>query len=236
MSVKIKEILEALLDFFFPSHCMSCCRAVKGGALICSECNKNIEKISVKTCIKCGMPLKKCECYKYVYHFLGIIAPFFNKGIAQRGLYRLKFTGAKPIVSYYGDAMCECYRKKYSDVKFDAITFVPMNLIKGLKRGYNQAEWLAEYVAEKLEIPLYKNLLKRKPLSKVQHKRKGISNRFLNAYKSYERTGSINGGTILLIDDIKTTGASLDACAKELLYAGANEVYCLTALLSDKNS
>lgn len=231
-----KCAIDSLSDFFFPSHCMNCGRAIKDGKVICGDCENDIEKIEVKTCLKCGLPVRKCDCKTYVYHFSGISAPFYNEGIAKKGLYRIKFSDNKQLVPYYAQAMAETFYKNFSGIDFDYITYVPMTFLKGLKRGYNQASLLAEELSVKLDIPLIENVLVRKIFSQTQHKRKNVYERFKNAYKSYAKTGKINGGRILLIDDIKTTGASLDACAKELLYAGADEVYCLTALLSNKNS
>ncbi len=236
MKTKIKYFLSQLLDFFFPSHCMSCGRAIEGGKVICNECEKDIEKISVRICRKCGMPEKKCDCNRYVYHFAGVCAPFFNEGIARKGLYKIKFSGTKQLVSYYAEAMIESLYKNFADTKFDAVVFVPANFIKESRRGYNQAKWLAEYISERLGIPLFDNTLRRAVFSKTQHKSKSVVKRFTNAYKSYMKNKCINGGTYLLIDDIKTSGASLDACSRQLLYAGADEVICLTALIGHKNS
>lgn len=229
----IKKIYLSLLDFFFPSHCMSCGRAVEGGKKVCNECEKEIEKIEVRICKKCGMPEKRCDCNRYVYHFAGVCAPFFNEGIARKGLYKIKFSGIKQLVPYYAEAMIESLYKNFGDTKFDAVVFVPTNFIKGARRGYNQAEWLAEYISSRLGIPLFDKTLKRRVFSKTQHKSKSVARRFINAYKSYEKNKHLNGGTYLLIDDIKTTGASLDACSRQLLYAGADEVFCLTALIGN---
>jgi predicted amidophosphoribosyltransferase len=102
-----------------------------------------------------------------------------------------------------------------------------------LKRGYNQAYLLAERVASMLSLPV-DSTLKRTLFSSTQHKRGSAEERFENAYDSYKMKKAVKG-RVLLIDDIKTTGASLEACSRELLKAGADEVYCLTALVGNKN-
>lgn len=231
---RITKVFNDLLDFAFPSHCFSCSRAVEGGKLICDDCKKLLENVKTKICIKCGRTIKKCDCNRYVYHFSGVCAPFFNEGIAKNGLYRLKFSGQHAIVPFYADAMIEAMAKNYFDIKFDGIVFVPMSPLKNFFLGYNQAEWLAQSISEKTGIPLIDGILYRRIFTKTQHKSKGIIKRFLNAFKSYKHKGTLNGGIYLLVDDIKTTGASLDACAKELLYAGADEIFCVTALISNK--
>lgn len=225
-----------IADYLLPSHCFACSRAVENGAAICSECYREIEKMKDNACAQCGMPKSRCDCRRFVYHFSGITAPFINDGIAKKGLYGFKFNSDEACVSFYAQHMVERLKSRNINCNFDCVTFVPMNFIKKVQRGYNQAELLADAVADILELPVCDKLLYRSLLSTTQHRSGNIAQRFENAYKSYHRTGKRVNGRVLLVDDIKTTGASLEACSRELLYAGADEVFCLTALISDKNS
>ena len=100
-----------------------------------------------------------------------------------------------------------------------------------LKRGFNQSEVLAEQIADILEIPFEKQLLfcknKRKPQHKVHFKE-----RFKNVKDVYYSYADITGKAVLLVDDIKTSGATLSECAKQLYIAGAAKVYCVTGLIT----
>ena len=232
----IGKAVSAFKDYLLPSHCFSCSRAVEGGAVICRECYKEIEKTKDNVCDKCGMQKKNCVCKRFVYHFSGVTAPFRNEGVAQRGLYGIKFMSDEACVDFYAQHMVQRLKSRKINLNFDFVTFVPMNFIKRADRGYNQAELLANSVAKRLGIEVKGNVLYRSILSRTQHTFDGVNDRFLNAYKSYRRKNKKVSGRVLLVDDIKTTGASLEACARELLYAGADEVFCLTALISDKNS
>ncbi len=232
----MKSLFNAIADFFLPSHCMCCKSAVEKGALICKECDKSLERTEKNLCIKCGLSKKKCDCNNYVYHFARITAPFYNKGIAQKGFYKMKFWGAKELSEFYADAMSQRLKRDYYDINFSKITYVPTGLFRELRRGYDQSRILAEHISKETGIPLEDSILRRTLFSRTQHKRKGIHIRFSNAYRNYYHKGKIKGGNILLVDDIKTTGASLDACSRQLLLAGADEVFCVTALVSDKKS
>lgn len=236
MLKKIGKTAGNIADYLIPSHCFSCSRAVTDGAVICKDCYKQIEKTKDNACDKCGRSDKRCDCKRFVFHFSGVTAPFINDGIAKKGLYGIKFASDEANADFYVHHMVKRLESRDVDLNFDSVTFVPMNLIKRWRRGFNQAELLANGVAQRLNIPLRSDLLYRSLLSKTQHKNETIAERFENAYKSYRRTKATISGRVLLIDDIKTSGASLEACSRELLYAGAQEVFCLTALISDKNS
>lgn len=230
----MKSIVDFVADYFIPSHCFYCNRAVSHGGVICSDCYKVIEKTDYKVCDKCGRHISNCDCKKFVYHFSGITAPFKNEGIAKAGLYGVKFASDEACVRFYAEHMAERLKEREIDLNFDFITFVPMSLTKKIKRGYNQAELLADSLAKSLKLKVRRNLLYRSIFSKTQHKNENIDQRFRNAYQSYKRTGKKIYGRVLLVDDIKTSGASLEACSKELMYMGAEEVFCVTALISDK--
>ncbi len=232
----MKDFIKSAFDFFVPSHCMYCNSGVENGSVICKECEKALERTGKNMCLKCGLNKKKCDCSRYVYHFSRITAPFYNKGVAQNGLYKLKFSGARVLSPIYSHAMTQSVLRDYGHIEFSRITYVPTGLFRKIKRGYDQSRILAEDISRELDIPIEHSLLGRTLFSRTQHKQRGIHSRFLNAYENYYRKGKAVGGNILLVDDIKTTGASLDACARQLLMAGADEVFCVTALISDKNS
>lgn len=236
MKKVINNIFSAVADFLFPSHCFYCSRTVTDGAVICKDCYREIEKITEKVCDKCGRTVGGCDCKRFVYHFSGVTAPFKNEGVARAGLYSLKFAGDTACVNFYAYHMVKRLMSREEDNSFDVITYVPMSPLRRINRGYNQSELLAKAVGKQLNVKVRGDLLYRTLFSKTQHKKSNVAERFENAYESYRRTGKTVKGRVLLIDDIKTSGASLEACSRELMYAGADEVFCLTALLSNKNS
>ena len=227
---KLKNLL---LDYFLPSYCFNCKLPTERGKVICDECYSQIEFTPEKSCIKCGLSDKNCRCKFSVFHFNFMAAPFFNDGVAKKGLYAVKFLNNSILTDFYAEHMVKCFAERTDERNFSLVTYVPSNLLKIYKRGYNQSYLLAEKVADMMSLPV-KSTLKRRIFSHTQHKRSKMDERFENAYMSYKSINKVSG-RVLLIDDIQTAGASLDACARELLKAGADEVYCLTALVGIKN-
>lgn len=227
------EIINSLLDYFFPSYCFNCNSPVNDGKVICEDCYNDIEFLRENVCNKCGLNSNECQCKFSVFHFSFITAPFINEGIAKKGIYSIKFSKNKILVDFYAQHMVKRLVEMTTEREFSFVTYVPMSFPKILKRGYNQAFLLAQKVAEMLSLPV-ENTLKRSMFSYTQHKSKSLQDRFENAYKSYHSIKKVHG-KVLLIDDIKTSGASLDACARELLKAGAEQVFCITALIGSKN-
>ena len=102
-----------------------------------------------------------------------------------------------------------------------------------LNRGFNQSKILAEKIGEKLNLPVL-DILYRNKSKTDQHDIKNPKERFKNVEGLYGAKGKVNGKNILLVDDIKTTGATLNECAKQLILSGADNVYCVTGLISDR--
>lgn len=226
-------MFDAVFEFFFPSHCFFCGRMVKSG-VICPDCFQKIERTG-RACPVCGQREEDCDCSRFVYHFTGMTAPFLNipGGIAQTGVYRMKFSGLTAVAPFFGAEMAERVQKAFPGVHFDGVVAVPSDPVTRWLRGYNQAQLLAEIVAEKLGVPFLSGILSRRLFSKKQHHLSNGKKRFSNVADKYIGKNPVCG-TVLLVDDIKTSGATLDQCARCLLYAGAREVYCVTALVFKK--
>ena len=232
----LKSFWNCILDFFFPSHCFNCKKALSNGKIICEKCYGDIERLPEKLCLVCGHPKNECECNNFVYYYSKCCSAFFNTGIAKSGMYSLKFGGKTSNASFFSKEMADCVKRNFGDVAFDMVCNVPAHPFKLIKRGFDQSELLAREISERLGIKFVSKQIKRKIFGKIQHKSGNISDRYENAYKSYFSKKKIYNKTVLLVDDIKTTGASLNACARALLYSGAKEVCCITALVSKTKS
>ncbi len=228
------NLFEALLySVFFPKTCAVCGKIIDENEALCDNCYELIERCDpIERCLACGVKKSECQCKYRIYHFDACIAPFINIGVARRALYAFKFHRKLTFSEYLYKYMSLCVKNEYRDISFDGICFVPMSAKKKAKRGYNQSEILAEGMAKILGLPLY-NVLSAKHNKFSQHKLT-LKQRFKNVKGLYSVKGSVRGKRLLLIDDIKTTGATLDECSKQLLLAGADGVYCVTALMTEK--
>lgn len=164
--------------------------------------------------------------------YKSVCAPFYYDGAAGKAIRNLKFKNMPEFADVLAEDMAECFKMHFGNYSFDYCTFVPTVKKDIKKRGFNHAELLARKVAENIDIPC-KELLVKCTSTQPQHtlpemKRSG------NLLGCFETTNTelIENTRILLCDDVKTTGATLNECAKTLLIGGAAEVLCLTASIT----
>ena len=229
------NIINSLISCFFPNVCAGCGEVLKGEDHFCDYCFEMMERVPIdKICKKCGLPKKNCDCGKYIFHFDSCVAPFRNDGVARTAMHKFKFNHKERLGYYFAEQMVLSIKQRYYEYDFDLITFVPMRKADELARGYNQSFVLANRISKILNIPLAQNILK---CNKKQNKQHTLSrkDRFENIKGVFYCNAKLSGKRILLVDDIKTTGATLDACAKELYAAGADSVCCVTGLITYKD-
>jgi len=234
MTVKSVNIFKAVTSCFFPNNCLGCGQVLAEDEYFCDYCYNTIEHIQVdKACKKCGIPKKHCSCGRYVFHFDASVAPLRNDGPAKEAMRKFKFHHKAHYGKYFAEQMSLMVKQRYMDREFDLIVYVPMSTFAKLKRGYNQSFVLAAKLSEILNIPLGNNILKCKHKTIPQRELSG-KERFKNIKGKFSCNKSLFGKRILLVDDIKTTGATLDECSKQLMTHGAESVCCITALTTYK--
>lgn len=229
----MREFLNSFSYLFYPKRCVVCGEVIHPSQHLCDNCLPQLKPISVKTCSKCGNPKKSCCCKRYAYHFRGVASPYINEGAAQKAIYFYKFGSNTTSADFFGKEMAECFSKSFPDLEIDCVTSVPRN--RKRRREVEESMWrfdhsalLAKRVSRELLVP-YKRLLKKCKNNKVQHLL-SARGRFENVKGSYKALPN-NYKNVLLVDDIKTTGATLDECARMLMLAGAENVYCVTAVI-----
>ncbi len=169
------------------------------------------------------------RCQNQRYAFVKNRAPLEYDGETKKLIYKLKFGKKKYIAQTLGALMAD----KYLDCGMDGeiIVFVPMTDEEVKKRGFNQAELLAFEVGQRLDIPVLPALVKTRETSqqkelKGEERAKNLEGVFSCVFEQ------VKGRKILLVDDIFTTGATANECAKTLLKAKAREVCVLTAAVT----
>ncbi len=232
----IKHIKDTVLWLFLTEHCKYCNALIEKGEKTCADCRENIPVIDGERCRFCGAGKERCACKKHRMGYDGITSPFYYEGGIKQGIHKLKFNGKEHIAHTFAEEMAKSVKSDFADVNFDFICFVPFTTAQKIRRQFNQSELLAEHLSKMLGIPLKRVLIKLFETD-TQHS-KNIRNRRGNVFGVYDvKDGAdIKDKTILLVDDIKTTGSTLDECAWILKIRGAKAVYCITAAVTGKEN
>ena len=143
-----------------------------------------------------------------------------------RPILRFKFKGYKNYSKFFAEVMAKGVTQKFGNIKFDCITYVPLRPERKRSRGYNQSECIASDISSIINVPC-EELISKIKSNHIQHEL-DFSSRIENVKGVYavKNERAVKGKTILLCDDIITTGSTLRECAKTLLESGAKEVYC----------
>ncbi|MFV0497538.1 MAG: ComF family protein [Candidatus Fimivivens sp.] len=221
------------LDLFFPPRCVVCHEVTPIGTALCPECILNLsEKIFASVCCSvCGKPAGSCVCKEAPFYFSRCVSAFCYEPVTHYLIHCLKTQPDSPALEQTARLMAQSFAffKLAGTGQFDAVTEVPMSAENIEKRGHNQAKTLAEMLAIELNTDYLPSPLICNAQKQAQHTLP-ISQRFENVKKGYRRQlGATCSGRILLVDDVMTTGATLDRCAQLLRQCGAADVCCLTA-------
>lgn len=225
----IKDLFSALSVMLFPKRCALCGEVVEIDEELCPDC-KSIKRIPAPLCLKCGCEKSECVCKKSKHspEYKAVVAPYYYEhgSCVSKGVLNLKMHDMPRLATAQGDEITKAVSDFYELVHFDCVTFVPMSFYDEMQREFNQAKLLAERVGQNLGIPV-KITLRKKHKTKMQ-KSQSAADRFVNMYNAFDLADNadVHGKTVLLIDDVKTTGATLSSAALTLKAYGAKAVYC----------
>lgn len=236
----LKELWQGLLDLIYPSniYCICCGRPINDRLpyALCGYCVRTLKWANKETCDKCGKPLEvKTDdslCSDCINE-----PRAFEKGFTCVGygrsereiIHRFKYNDK----AYYGEKLAWLMYERICEENLgeDLIVPVPMYKEKEKRRGYNQAALLAKHLAYRLGKPYEPDLLTRKsdtiPMSGLgAEERRGNIKGVFEVSKGKEHM--LYGSTVLLVDDVFTTGSTADGCTDAMLKAGADKVYVIT--------
>jgi len=226
---KAEKIKSYLLDILFPPRCIGCKRL---GEWLCDDCLDEIERLEPPLCSLCGRPLpglslRICPlCQSSPLKIDGIRSIAYYDGIMREAIHRFKYSGLVELSIPFG-AMMSSYLME-NPLPADAIVPVPLHEERLKERGYNQAALLAHELGRKTGLPVVK-----KPLVRIRDTppQVGLSadERKENMKGAFICIGEgLAGRRVLLVDDVVTTGATLEACSLALKDAKAISVWALT--------
>lgn len=219
-------IIKLLVDLFFPPRCVFCGEVIERGKIVCDKCPPALNRLCGELCFFCGKYKNDCVCSPEPFSFERCISPFAYDGRVQHGIIELKRSKSTPATEFFAAEMSKRIREEFAGIEFTYVSYVPS--APDSSRGFNQAELLAQAVSHETGIPFLKSPVKKLPGAKTQHMLNS-SERHVNARESYVSGGGTAQGAVLLIDDVMTTGSTLDRCAHLLKQAGAESVYCVAA-------
>ena len=245
----LAQARDALASIVIPAPCRLC------GALlthslripICHGCLDGFARVPERICSMCGLPMPdaaeiagevlKCSaCRLETYSFERARSYALYEDHAIRAILLLKFERIDPLAKWFAERLAEIYARNLEKFEADVVVPVPLHRDREKERGYNQAELLSKPLAKILRLPHQGVLLVRKrprPAKLVLTLRE----RWAAVRGAFEiRPGSqVDNRRVLLLDDVMTTGATLDACSKALRDAGAKSVVALTVARAAHN-
>jgi len=237
--LSIRSGVNLVLNLFFPPRCSFCTQIMEWSRreeeLICPDCLNQISLIDSEGCLYCGKKLldekKECSCRQdeRKLYYAKVYSACEYSGIIRQKLLDFKFSGKKELSRVFAWLIIrklQMTNKKF----FDIIISVPMHETSVRKRGYNQSELIAEHIASYYSTPLVvKNLVKtRETLAQSKLDKKDRIQNLKDAFKTTSKKELV-GKKILLVDDILTTGSTVNECSKVLIESGAKEVFVATA-------
>lgn len=237
--MKLKSIFEITAKLLYPPRCPICDEAV---ALweegICRECLKKVKYVLPPFCCKCGKHLEAADeelcadCRDRKYLYTAGRALYEYKSIAK-SLYRFKYGGRQEYAKVYGEEISFYLGEFFKEIHPDALIPVPMYPGKERRRGYNQSLLLAKAIGECTKIPVYQGIIRRirdtKPLKLLNPEE-----RLNNLKKAFIlNENGVKLKVVVIIDDIYTTGSTVDEMTRVFLDAGVQKVYFVTLAIGE---
>jgi competence protein ComFC len=230
----VGKLLRPVLDFVLPAFCDVCDKPLeKDERVVCEDCMSQIQFISEPYCLRCGKPTKGekvCRsCFVHPHKLLRIRALGVYTGVLASLIHLLKYTRRLSLAARLGKMVFKLVMEDNFLRRAQLIIPVPLHPTRMRERGYNQSELLAKNIGKYLNIPLFTKALFRVRNTKSQtrlsteQRRENVKGAF-----TVKNTTHIAKKHILLVDDVLTTGATLDECAIALLNGGASAVYAVT--------
>ncbi len=231
------------IDIIYPRRCPICGDIVKPrGELICPPCKSKLKPIEEPRCKKCSKPIESEEeeychdCGTKHHHYIKGYALWVYDSVMKKSIADFKFHGRREYSDFYIDEITKKYGMEICGIAPDVLVPVPVHKSKQIQRGYNQADILARDIGRKLNIAVLSHLLQRDKKTQPQkslndkERLKNLEKAFTYSHKESNKfPGTIH--KVMLIDDIYTTGSTIEACTNIILQNGIDEVYFLSVCI-----
>lgn len=222
---------EAGIELLFPRRCPICDDVLPyHGRLVCRLCAEKLKYLCEPLCMKCGKRLREEEeeycfdCSRRTHYFIKGLA-LYEYNCVKDSIYRFKYQGRAEYAKFYGEEMKRVMGERILEWKPEALIPVPIHYRRRNKRGYNQSEVLAQQISKQLHIPVKKDIVKRvkNTLPQKELDSAGRQNNLKRAFNICRNDVKLS--TVIIVDDIYTTGNTIDAIACELQKSGISNIY-----------
>ncbi|MBQ8815748.1 MAG: ComF family protein [Lachnospiraceae bacterium] len=225
---------QIITELLFPRRCPVCDDiAVPWGTMCCPVCQGKIRYLGSNYCMRCGKGLSDQEteychdCRKYPHKFVRGRSLYRYESVAG-SLFRFKYKGRQEYADFFGEELYRYLGRDIRAMQIEAVVPVPLHKSRLKERGYNQAALLGKALAKRCELAFREDIVirHRKTVPQKQLSRKERQNNLKRAFKLTENDVKLN--TLLIVDDIYTTGSTVDALAEVLLGGGVRQIYVVT--------
>jgi competence protein ComFC len=240
---------DAIVSVFFPAECRICTNLLVTASRvpICDLCLASFEGMPERKCEICGQPLpsltpaederifcRACQLKTYAFERARSFG-MYEKALV-RAILMLKFEQMEPLGAWFAERLAGLARQEPEIGAADVVVPVPLHRDRERERGYNQAALLSKPLAQKLGLP-HKAVLLMRMRARPEKQVLSLKERWESVRGAFAtRPGSqVDNKRVLLVDDVMTTGATLDACARALLDGGAKAVTGLTVARAARN-
>ena len=222
------KLIELAVDSFFPRRCVGC---GKGGGFLCPECLGKLPRLLPPLCPHCGRPQASgivCpSCWQRQTEIDGIRSPFRFDEVIRKAIHELKYRNLKAISPCLAELLADYFRS--NPLPGEALVGVPLHPRRLRERGYNQSSLLARELGRRIDLPVIEDCLIRVKQAQPQVRAVDVEERRKNVADAFVcRDEKVRGKQIILIDDVCTSGATLESCAAALKNKGATSVWGLT--------
>ncbi len=229
----VRRMAVAAVDLLFPKRCVGC---GDEGSFLCQRCSEELPMLEPPYCFLCARPerlvLGLCSrCRGRLLEMDGIRSPYRMEGVVREAVHALKYQSVRAFAPTLGGLLADYVSRNPMPV--DVLVPVPLHPRRERSRGYNQSALMAQAMGEAFDVPVEADALRRLRQTPPQARSVGGGDeRRSNVSGAFEAEATlVQGRRIVVIDDVCTTGATLEACAIALRSAGASSVWGLTLAL-----
>ena len=232
------EKIRTALDLIYPRNCQFCTVPLleQERGVICASCLALVKRIEPPFCRRCSLPFAgqldeqiECGyCKDVKFHFSRAVAACRAEGLVRDCIHRLKYKREMYYLPHLAGWLIEAGQARVNWQEVDAIVPVPLHPVKQREREFNQAELLARQLSRAFDKPVIVNGVRRVKETQTQTKLDAHARRANLRGAFAAGRGRVTGLRFVLVDDVFTTGATLDSCASLLVSQGAAAVMALT--------